>query len=393
MNRVSSIFGQILKEVPAPLFQRAVEAHRGERHARGFRCWDQFVAMLFCQLGQAKSLREITEGLRASEGKLRHLGMSQAPGHSTLAYANEHRPWEVYQTLYYLLVESVTARLRPEQRSQKLKLPFRMFSLDSTVIDLCVQVFDWAHYQTIKGAVKLHLLLDHEGLLPHFALITDGKASDIAVARQMSFPKDSMLVMDRGYSDYEWFASLTRQQVHFVTRMKANATYVSVETLTAKGANVISDEIVVFLQEATGDNDRFYRLVRFYDDEHQREFAFLTNHFELPAATVAAIYQQRWQVELFFKALKQNLRIKTFIGTSANALKTQIWTALITVLLVRYLQMRSAIDWHLSRFIALLRQQLFVYRDLWRFLDHPFEGPQQPDLPDLHPPPLFAGTL
>ncbi|MCZ2153070.1 MAG: IS4 family transposase [Bryobacterales bacterium] len=390
MNRVSSIFSQMLKQVPRNLFDRAVQQHYGERHSRGFRSWDQFVAMLFCQLGQAKSLREIEEGMRASEGKLRHLGIEKAPAHSTLAYANQQRPWQVYETLFALLRESLTAKLSPGQRAPRLNLPAKLLSLDSTVIDLCAKVFDWAKYRKAKGAVKLHLLLDHEGLLPHYAVITEGKRSDIAVARNLDLPAGSLLVMDRGYCDYAWFARLTRQEVHFVTRLKDKASYVVVEERAAEGDSVLADEIIVFAQHATEDNENFFRLVRYRDPKTRREFTFLTNHLELPAATIAAIYKERWQVELFFKALKQNLRIKSFVGTSANALKTQIWTALIALLLVRYLQLRSKLAWHLSRFIALLRQQLFVYRDLWRFLDHPFEGPPGANVEEEIPPPLLA---
>src|SRR5690606_7632726 len=188
MNRVSNIFSQMLKLVPATLFDRAVCEHRGERHSRGFRCWNQFVAMLFCRLGQAKSLREIEEGLRASEGKLRHLGMSEAPAHSTLAYANQHRPWQVYEELFTLLSTRLTAQLSPAERAPRLRLPKRLLSLDSTVIDLCAKVVEWAKYRKTKGAVKLHLLLDHEGLLPHFAVVTEGKVSDISVARNLDLP-------------------------------------------------------------------------------------------------------------------------------------------------------------------------------------------------------------
>ena len=390
MNRVSSIFSQMLKLVPAPLFQRAVDTHRGERHSRGFRSWDQFVAMLFCQLGDAKSLREIEEGLLASEGKLRHLGMLQAPAHSTLAYANQHRPWQVYETLFLLLSERLTSKLTQAERAPRLRLPKRLLSLDSSIIDLCANIFNWAKYRTAKGAVKLHVLLDNDGLLPHYAVISDGKTSDIAVARNLDLPTGSMLVFDRGYCDYAWFAELTRKDVHFVTRVKNNASYAVLETRNAEGTGVIADEIIVFAQHATDDNEDFFRLVRYWDEASKREFTYLTNETDLPAATIAAIYHERWQIELFFKALKQNLRVKSFVGTSANALKTQIWTALIALLLVRYLQLKSKLNWHLSRFIHLLRQQLFVYRDLWLFLDYPFLGPPGANPEEESPPPLLA---
>jgi hypothetical protein len=357
------------------MFEEIVRRHQGERHSRGLRCWDQFVAMLFCQLGQAQSLREIYEGLQASEGKLVHLGVAKAPKHSTLAYANQHRPWEIYQDLFLALLGHLRAKL-PTHAKTPLVVPGKLFSLDSTVIDLCAKVFDWAKYRTAKGAVKIHMLLDHDGLLPEYALITEGKVADIKVARKLQFPAGAMLVFDRGYCDYDWFAQLSVSGIHFVTRLKDNASWVKLEHRPAAAdPNVRADEVVVFTQHATSDNPRFFRRIVWWDTKHQREFVFLTNHFDLDAVSVAAVYRQRWQIELLFKALKQNLKIKTFVGTSANALKIQIWTALIALLLVRYLQLRSRLQWHLSRFVALLRHQLFVYRDLWRFLDNPFEGP------------------
>jgi hypothetical protein len=357
------------------MFEEIVRRHQGERHSRGLRCWDQFVAMLFCQLGQAQSLREIYEGLQASEGKLVHLGVAKAPKHSTLAYANQHRPWEIYQDLFLALLGHLRAKL-PTHAKTPLVVPGKLFSLDSTVIDLCAKVFDWAKYRTAKGAVKIHMLLDHDGLLPEYALITEGKVADIKVARKLQFPAGAMLVFDRGYCDYDWFAQLSVSGIHFVTRLKDNASWVKLEDRPAAAdPNVRADEVVVFTQHATSDNPRFFRRIVWWDTKHQREFVFLTNHFDLDAVSVAAVYRQRWQIELLFKALKQNLKIKTFVGTSANALKIQIWTALIALLLVRYLQLRSRLQWHLSRFVALLRHQLFVYRDLWRFLDNPFEGP------------------
>ena len=357
------------------MFEEIVRRHQGERHSRGLRCWDQFVAMLFCQLGQAQSLREIYEGLQASEGKLVHLGVAKAPKHSTLAYANQHRPWEIYQDLFLALLGHLRAKL-PTHAKTPLVVPGKLFSLDSTVIDLCAKVFDWAKYRTAKGAVKIHMLLDHDGLLPEYALITEGKVADIKVARKLQFPAGAMLVFDRGYCDYNWLAQLSVSGIHFVTRIKDNASWVKLEDRPAAAdPNVRADEVVVFTQHATSDNQRFFRRIVWWDTKHQREFVFLTNHFDLDAVSVAAVYRQRWQIELLFKALKQNLKIKTFVGTSANALKIQIWTALIALLLVRYLQLRSRLQWHLSRFVALLRHQLFVYRDLWRFLDNPFEGP------------------
>jgi hypothetical protein len=375
MKRVCSIFSQILQLIPRNRFEVAVERHQAERHARGFSSWGQLVAMLFCQLAQAKSLREITQGLQSSEGKLKHLGLPEAPARSTLAYANSHRPWQLMETVFHQLLTDCQKRLGVAKASSKLGLPGKLLSLDATVIDLCAEVFDWAKFRTTKGAVKLHLLLDHDGYLPCYAVITEGKVHEIQVARKLQFERGAMLVFDRGYTDYEWFRQLTEQGVHFVTRLKENAAYVVVERRQRRGEGVRADEIICLEQQARQGTYLFLRRVRYWDQENKRELVFLTNHLELEAATVAAVYKERWQIELLFKALKQNLRIKTFVGTTANALKTQIWTALIALLAVKLLQLLASHRWSLSGLIALLRQQLFVYRDLWLWLQRPFEPP------------------
>src|SRR5437867_1677977 len=262
----SSMFSQLLKLFPRTEFQALVTRTHAERHARGFTCWGQFVAMLFCQLGRAHSLREICGGLRSSEGKLEHLGIT-APSRSTLAYANEHRPWQLYRAVF----EALLLHCQPLAKGRKkFRFKNKLVSLDSTVIDLCATLFDWAHFRRTKGAVKLHCVFDPE----------------------------------------------------------------KAETLV-----------------------------------------FLTNHLAFGATTIAAIYKDRWQIELFFKALKQNLKIKTFVGTSPNALKVQVWTALIAMLILKYLQLKARFAWSLSNLVALLRMNLFTHRDLWAWLDHPFEGP------------------
>ena len=247
------------------------------------------------------------------------------------------------------------------------------------MIDLCATMFDWAKFRLTKGAVKLHLLLDHDGYLPSFAVITEGKKHEVRVARQMQFAPGAILVFDRGYTDYEWFMSLTEQGVYFVTRLKENADYGVVEKREVpQRRGVLRDEVVFFYKLAQAGRDAYFRRIEFYDEEHDRVLVFLTNHLELAAATIASVYKERWQIELFFRALKQSLRVKTFVGTSANALKTQLWTALIAMLLVKYLQLRSTFGWSLSNLVALLRQQLFVYRDLWTWIDDPFQPPPLP---------------
>lgn len=381
MNRFCSMFSQLLKMFARNEFQAIAHQYGGERHARGFTCWQQFVAMLFCQLGRAQSLREICGGLATCEGKLSHLGIV-APKRSTLAYANSHRPWEIYRAVFERLLERCQTTWHGPR---KFRFRNKLLSIDSTMVDLCAKLFDWAKYQRTKGAVKLHLVLDHDGYLPSVLVITDGKTHDAAVARSLHFEPGTILVMDRGYHDYAWFAELTRRGVFFVSRPRSNNIYRVVDTRPIPaGSAIVRDEVVEFssryAQQRCSDRLRRIELMR---EDNGEILTLLTNHQTFAASTIAAVYKDRWQIELLFKALKQNLRIKTFVGTSANALKIQIWTALIAILLVRYLQLRSRYAWSLSNLVALLRMNLFTHRDLWAWLNHPFDSPTPIPPPQL----------
>jgi hypothetical protein len=376
MNSTGSLFTQILSLFQRSDFARHVKELKAERHARGFSCWEQFVAMLFCQLAQARSLREISDGLKSCEGRLKHLGLESEPKRSTLSYANAHRPWELYQKLFYDLLGQCQA-LSPKK---KFRFKNRLLTLDSTTVELCASMFDWAHFRQTKGAVKLHLLLDHEGYLPVFAHVSDGKTGDVKVAQSLDFPKGSIVAMDRGYTDYELFTRWTREGVFFVTRLKSNADIQVVKRHPVpEGSNVLRDETVRLQAFVAGRPDlEDLRCVTIWLEDKQQELVLLTNNFTLAASTIAAIYKERWQIELFFKLLKQQLKIKTFVGTSANAVHIQIWTALIAVLVVRYLQFRSAFPWAVSNLVALLRWNLFSYRNLWEWLNRPFDTPPSP---------------
>lgn len=374
MVRTGSLFSQLLSLFPRTEFQRAVHEHRAERYAKGFTSWDQFVAMLFCQLAQAHSLREICDGLASCLGKLVHLGLYSAPKKSTLAYANQHRPWELYQTVF----EQLLAKCRtvaPARR--KFRFRNKLYSLDSSFIDLCLSLFEWARFRQIKGAVKLHLLLDHDGYLPSYLLITDGKHHDVRVAQELKVAPESIVAMDRGYNDYRLFGRWTEQGVYFVTRMKSNAAYRVIERRDPpQNSGVLRDEVIeLTVWKAQQDCPHPLRRICYRDPDTGDELVFLTNHLHFGATTIARIYKDRWQIELFFKALKQNLKIKTFVGTSPNALRIQIWTALIAMLLLKYLQFRSTLGWALSNLVALLRWNLFTYRDLWAWIDNPFATP------------------
>ena len=376
MNRFSSIFSQILKLFPRAEFELFVADHKAERHARGFTCWGQFVAMMFCQLARAHSLREICQGLAACEGKLKHLGLGSAPKKSTLAYANEHRPWEVYQDEFYAL------RARCQQVAapgHKFRFHNKLVSLDSTTIGLCVEIFDWAHFQRAKAAVKIHMMLDHDGYLPKFAVITTGKKHDMTVARSLQFEPGTIVVMDKGYADYAWWQRLSEQKVFFVTRLRKDALYrvdTEREIPELHRKRVLRDQQITLLGHGQIESQGLrLRRIEVWDEERQESFIFVTNHMRLASSTIDRIYRERWQIETFFKSLKQLLKIKTFVGTTKKAVLTQIWTALIVMLLLRWLKLKAQYGWSLSNLLAILRQQLFVYRDLFTWLDDPFASP------------------
>lgn len=378
MTRFCSIFNQLLQLFPRTEFQRAVLETGAERHARGFTCWQQFVAMLFCQLAHAHSLREICGGLASCEQRLSHLGVT-VPKRATLSYANAHRPWELYQRVFYQLL----ARCQTVAPGKRLRFKNKLLSLDATVIDLCAELFPWATFRRRKGAVKLHFTLDHDGYLPTLLVITEGKRQEGPLARLQAYEPGTVLVFDRAYLDLTWFARLTARSVWFVTRLKSRTDYEVLERrpIPTRGP-VLADEVICLRGPLSAHKyPKPLRCVTVTAPDKEAPLIFLTNHLTFGPTTIARIYKDRWQIELFFKALKQNLRVKTFVGTSANALHIQVWTALIALLLLKYLQFKSRVGWSLSNLAAFLRMNLLVYRDLWGWLDQPFTSPPAPPDP------------
>jgi len=329
VNRVCSIFSQLLQFFPRLEFEQLVRKHRAERHARGFTCWGQFIAMLFCQLGQAHSLREICGGLAACEGKLRHLGLSDAPKRSTLAYANEHRPWPLFQSVFEQLYQRCQG-LRPPRR---FRFRYPLLTLDATMIDLCASLFDWASYQRTKGAVKLHLLLDHQGYLPQFMVITSGTTHEILVARSLHFQPGTILILDRGYVDYAWFERLTRQGVFFVTRLRHDAHYqVLEERPVPQRGPIISDQIIRLGSHWYRHPSPLRRIV-VEVPEWDHPLVLLTNHLGLGPTTVARIYRDRWQVEIGFKRLKTLGRLDELPSADPVLARTWLLAHLIAAVL------------------------------------------------------------
>jgi hypothetical protein len=382
MIQAASLFNQLLQHFPRAEFAALVRKHDAERGAKGFTCWAQLVAMLFCQMAHADSLREICNGLACSLGKLVHLGIGVAPNKSTLSYANKHRPAKLYEDLFY----TALGRFRDEKglgvRKQRFRFKNKLLSLDSTTISLCLEMFPWAKFRRAKGGVKAHVLLDHDDYLPRYVLISEARRSDVRMAEDFPLNPGSIVVMDRGYNDYALFGKWTDQKIHFVTRLKDNAAYeVLAEGPVPANRNILSDQLIQFTGEkARKDCPSPLRRVAVWDAVNEREIVLLTNLQEFGATTIAAIYKDRWEIELFFKALKQNLKVKTFVGTSENALRIQIWTALIAILLLKWLHHLSKAKWSLSNLASMLRMNLFTYRHLTAWLDNPFGTP--PLLPE-----------
>jgi Domain of unknown function (DUF4372)/Transposase DDE domain len=389
MVQTASLFNQLLHHFPRTEFGALVKETKAERHARGFTCWAQFVAMLFCHLAHADSLRIICNGLSCCLGKLKHLGISEAPSKSGLAYANRKRPSALFQQLFWKALE----RFRSQSMFGPSQKPFRfknkLLLLDSTTISLCLSLFPWAQFKKAKGGVKAHVLLDHDDYMPRFVHFTGAFHSDVQAAHLLPVQRDSIIVMDRAYIDYDLWAKWTTQGMFFVTRLRHDLRIKVIEERSVPQNRNIRRDQLISLSSVQGQKECPFplRRIEVWNPDEQETIVLLTNHLNFGASTIADIYRQRWQIEVFFKTLKQNLKIKTFVGTSENALLIQIWTALIAMLLLRWLHFLSKRNWSFSNLISLLRMNLFTYRDLMDWLTDPFGTPplqpQQLQL-DLH---------
>ena len=333
--------------------------------------------MLFCQLGRADSLREICNGLACCLGRLVHVGIARAPCRSTLSYANAHRPAALFEDLFFTALSRFRGQQGLGTRKQKFRFKNKLLSLDSTTISLCLTMFPWAEFRRAKGGVKAHVLLDHDDYLPAYVLLTEAKRSDVKLADSFRLNPGSIVAIDRGYIDYALFGRWSMAGVFFVTRLKDNAAFEVVEECQIpQNRNIRADQLIRLTgARAQADYPDLLRRVIAWDAENEREIVLLTNLLEFGSTTIAAIYKERWQIELFFKALKQNLTVKTFVGTSENALRIQIWTALIALLLLKWLHHLSKANWSLSNLATMLRLNLFTYRELTNWIDNPIGTP------------------
>lgn len=359
MNSGRTVFAQLIEHLPHKKFQKCVARYRGDHYAKNFSCWDQYLAMVFAQLTYRESLRDIETCLSAMGGKLYHMGFRTSVARSTLADANESRDWRIYADFAQMLI--ATARNLYAREAMGVDLDESLYALDSTTIDLCLALFPWARFRRRKAAVKMHTLLDLRGNIPAFVHITDGKVHDVNVLDQIVPEAGAFYVMDRGYIDFERLFVLTLSSAFFVVRTKSNVLLQRRYSHPVdKSTGVRSDQTVILLSyESASVYPDPLRKVSYYDAETGKRLKFLTNNFALPALTIAQIYKQRWQVELFFKWIKQHLRIKAFYGTSENAVKTQIWIAVSVYVLVAIVRKRLKLESSLYQILQILSLALF----------------------------------
>ena len=365
MAHYNTVFSQLLKLIPRHEFETLAKQHHSGRSFRSASRWSQFVTMAMGQLSGRNSLRDIVDSISAQTHRLYHLGSAKL-SRSNLSRINENKPYTLYEVLFGKLLK----RCQEIVPGHQFRFRNPLYSLDASTIELCLSVFPWAKFRTSKGAVKLHVGLNHAGYLPEFVTLTEGRKHDVTVGRILKFPKGSIVVMDKAYNDYSWYKQLTDNGIFFVTRLKANAKYRVVkrrEVLKNKGLS--SDQSIEFTGPQIAKKCPVHlRRIGYRDPETGKHYVFLTNNFKLAAKTIADIYKARWQVELFFKWIKQNLKIKSFVGTSKNAVMTQIWIALCMYLLLAFLKFQSKLMKSMQQILRLLQLNLFEKRDMMALL-------------------------
>jgi hypothetical protein len=366
MSHHNTTFGQILQFIPRHDFEKLVNKHNGEAYSKGFSSWSQFSAMLFGQLSSQSGLRGIESGLTINKNSFYHLGIKEVK-RSTLAYANKKRSHEIYQDLFYSLLE----KLHSNKKNHKFRFKNPLYSIDASTIDLCLNLFPWAEFRKEKGGIKLHVKLDHSGYIPSFVSVTTAKVHEMNTIRDMPMKKGDVLVFDRGYNDFKQFSNYCDKGIYFVTRLKKNAVYdIISERDTDKYENIRYDRTIRMTGFYTGkDCPQKLRIIESYDPDTDKTITLLTNQYNWSPRTVSAIYKDRWQIEVFFKTIKQNLKIKSFFGTSKNAVLTQIWIPMISFLLLKFLVDSSSEAWTVGSLMAVIPVLIFLKKDIWFWLN------------------------
>ena len=370
-----TLFSQIISKLDRSKFIKLVNERETDKHNKGYNSWTQLVSMLFCQFAKSQSVRDISNGLRSATGNLNHLGIQKAPSKSSISYQNKNRDYNLFKDYYYQLLGSLGQQAGFKQ--VKFKIKSKIFLLDSTTISLSLSLFDWAKYKTAKGAVKMHTLLDYDGNLPAYINITDGKTADNKGAYDIPLLKGSVIVADRFYNDFPLLNIWDSNGVSFVVRHKENLLFKSIKENQLpenRHQHILKDEIIELTGvQSTGKYPKKLRRVTIWDDKNQQVIELITNQFKWTANTIGELYKSRWQIEIFFREIKQLLHIKSFIGTSENAVMIQIWTAMITILILKALKAMAKYGWHLSNLVAFIRLNLFVKINLQQWVDKPFE--------------------
>ena len=335
-----SLFSQIIGKLDRSKFKKIVADKQTDKHCKGYNSWTHLVSMLFCQFAKSVSVRDISNGLRSATGNLNHLGIQKAPSKSTISYQNKNRDFNLFKDYYFALLESLGQQAGFKQ--VKFRIKSKIFLLDSTTISLCLSLFDWAKYKTAKGAVKMHTLLDYDGNLPVYVNITDGKTADNKGANDIPLHKGSVVVADRFYNDFPLLNVWDSNRVFFVVRHKENLQYTTLKENPLpdnRHENIIKDEIIELKNPTSREKYKGkLRRIAVWDEKNQQTIEIITNQMSWTANTISELYKTRWQIEIFFREIKQLLHIKTFIGTSQNAVMIQIWTALITILILKALK-------------------------------------------------------
>ena len=364
MNSGHTIFRQMLQFLPRHDFNLCVSRYQGEHRAKSFSTFDQFLCLAYAQMSGRESLREIETCLNSHREKLYHIGFRGDVSRTTLADSNERRDWRIFQDFGLVLMGIAQRLYQDEPLAIELKQP--LFAFDSTTVDLCLSLFPWAEFRKNKGAVKMHTLIDLRGTIPTFVAITTGKVNDVRMLDEMPVQEDAVYTMDRGYIDYARLYAIHKQGAFFVIRAKDNLKCKRLYSLPKdKEAGIRADQVITLVTQKSkkGYPERLRR-VSYIDKERNKRLVFLSNNFDIPAKTVADVYKQRWQVELFFKWIKQHLRIKAFYGTSINAVKSQIWVALCIYLLVAITKKRLGIQCSLYTFLQILEVNLFEKKSI-----------------------------
>jgi Transposase DDE domain/Domain of unknown function (DUF4372) len=357
MKNSTTIFNQLLNLIPYGKFQKVVDEFNGDKYTKKFTTYHQFTTLLYAQITEKDSIRDIEKPINFNKGKLQFFSLPEIK-RSTFSDANNRRDCKIFEKMFSILLEK-TMKLTPQH---KFKFKNPLYSLDASTIKLCLNVFDWAKYRKRKGAIKIHTKFNHNGNIPDFLVITDGKCSDIRAAKtHFDFLPDSIVVMDKGYIDFEWLFSLHKKEVYFVTRAKSNMAYeVTGQHQFTEGTGIISDEeIVLTCKNSLKAYSEKLRMVKYYDIETNKVYTFITNNFKLAAKTIADIYKDRWQVELFFKWIKQNLKIKSFLGTTPNAVMSQIWVAMTAYLIYSYIKFQTKSAFSILDFSRMIKETLF----------------------------------